>query len=426
MNKNTMIGIAVVVVVVVVAIAAAVTLTGNNNKEIPDTAGSYGLVYGNADGNAVINGTDIDVINHLIDNPEDQEKYPFADANRDGTIDSDDVALVQKIIDKESCTVYAQDVNNDVVSISYPLESLFVSGGTNMRVIVSVLDLQTIMVANATNDYIDPTLDKSLYDLRENGTIIAVTTSATDADFTTLSGLKFSAALIEGTGMTGYLSDNARSNFAAYGSSVMGFSVDGYDSCLQAVATIGILVCQSEKAVDYIDYCESVHDTIKEKLGDDYGTKTVMTVVMTNSVSGTSSDYFAASELAGGDNIAKFENKTEKFNEGGTWLFSYNPEYLIHTKSMSYESQPSTTDINNVTKYFSETAAYKDGNYYLINGLLPLPVRMAYMAEIMYPESFENGWAESVHQEYLDDYAQIDWTASEHKYIWSVKDLLSA
>ena len=52
--------------------------------------------------------------------------------------------------------------------------------------------------------------------------------------------------------------------------------------------------------------------------------------------------------------------------------------------------------------YFKNTAAYKDGHYYLINGSMPVALRIAYMAETFNPDIFGNGYGDKYMQEYLD------------------------
>ena len=45
------------------------------------------------------------------------------------------------------------------------------------------------------------------------------------------------------------------------------------------------------------------------------------------------------------------------------------------------------------------------------------------MAETMYPDLFEEGWADSVFQEYIDNFTDLqDWDVKDHKVIWSVSD----
>jgi hypothetical protein len=295
-----------------------------------------------------------------------------------------------------------------------------------MRVLIGVLDLEEFMVANATNDYISPVLDKTLYDLKANGTIKTCTTSATAADFATLSPLPFPLAILEKSGFTGYISDNGRKFFDEKKVDYLEFSVDNFDDLKRVVATVGILFHKEAKAEKFVDLMDGVVDTIKKATGEKYGTATVMDIVMSNSLSGTQSDYYYATILAGGKNLADWEDATRPFSKGDTWLYEpkYNPDYLFHFKSMRYGDAPSVTEISSYVTNFDETKAYKNDRYYLMNGTSPLPVRIAYMGGIMYSEYLAEDWYLDVFQEYFDEFVEYPgWNVKEYKITWDTEDL---
>lgn len=425
--------IAVVVVVIIVIAAAAVVLLNNNggNDDGPtiDTAGDQGAVFGNANGDCRIDADDVDLMEALIDEgaADALQDFPLADVNHDGVLDEDDVNLVRSIIDSSADTVDVYDFRGEIVTVPFPMDDALFVGGTNMRVVISVLGIEDRIVANATNNYIGPYLDKNLYDLRENGTIATVTTQATTEDLTTLSSLDLGVAVIEGAGTNKYTEDSAMGYFADNGIPALVFNTDNYDYVMSTISTIGILTGTEDKAEAYMAYMTDVSDTIAENLGDRAGTVTVMTITMSNSVSGTESDYYAMSEAAGGRNLADWTDSTRKYDPstGDYWLLDpkYNPDYLFHFKSMIYGEEPKESDIEKYKSYFEETNAYQNGGYYLINGTVPLPVRLAYMAETMYPDLFEDGWADSVFQQYIDDFTGLEnWDVTEHKVMWSVSD----
>ena len=98
------------------------------------------------------------------------------------------------------------------------------------------------------------------------------------------------------------------------GISYLEFNLMNFDDQIMAISSMGILLGCEDEAERYISWSQGVLDAIRESEGDQYGTKTVLCVVMSNSVSGSSSDYYAASEMAGGDNLADWEDSTKKFN----------------------------------------------------------------------------------------------------------------
>ena len=244
---------------------------------------------------------------------------------------------------------------------------------------------------------------------------------------TTLSGLNVQGAIIEGAGTNQWTDDHAMTYLRDNGIPALVFNTDNYNYVMSTISTIGILIGAEDDAEAYLNYLNSVNSTIQERLGDQAGTTTVMTITMSNSVSGTESDYYAMSELAGGNNLADWADSTRRYDPstGDYWLLDpkYNPDCLFHFRSMVYGNDPSQSVLDSCRTYFEETNAYQNGNYYLINGTVPLPVRLAYMAEIMYPDLFEDGWADSVFQQFIDDFTDLEnWDVTEHRAVWSVSD----
>ena len=426
------IAIVAVIVVAIVAVAAAALLLNKGGKSIPEEVNEYGLVYGNADGDTKLDQTDIDIVEAVIKDPTLLSKYPLADTNYDGKVDESDKTMLQRMINKEKMTVkvlqFDEEDKTSVVDSNYPLKKVVVTGGTNARVAISVLDLHKFMVGNATNKYISPVLDKDLYDLRESGKIAILNTSPTDDDRTALAAVDFDAMISEISGMSGFGSQTFRDLYSQKGASFLQFSFDNTKESLQAIATIGILVGSETFAQEYIDFSLGVEQFVKDKEGSLFGTKTVMNVVMSNSVSGRTSDYYKATISAGGNNLADFDTTTKKFPDGSdnTWLLDakYNPQYMFHISSTVFGSTPTASTASAITKNFSETAAFKDGHYYLMNGTMPLPVRIAYMAQIMYGDSFDDGWNVSVLQSYLDKFTNnpgVD--VKNYKVLWTTEEL---
>ncbi len=390
---------------------------------------AYGRIYGNPDGDTQIDSTDLEIIEAIYDGATTLAKYPLADSNMDGTIDVKDYYMVQQFINGEDVEINVIDVNGDIGKINCPVTGIFITGGTNMRVVIQVLDMEPYLVANATNDYISPTLDKTLYDLREDGTITKVTTSATSADWSKLISRagNFSLAVLENSGMSGYASEKGRATFSDWGVDVLQFTVDNYEQLKRSVGTLGILVDSSEQATSFIDMLDYTVETIETSLGEKFGTATVMDVVMSNSVSGTSGDYYDLTLLAGGNNLADWTESTRKFDPAtDTWLYEerYNPDYLFHFKSMTYGADISKTEISNYVHYFDKTKAYLNERYYLINGAIPMPVRMAYMAGIMYSDVFEADWYLELFQDYVDKFAENEsLVVSDIKVTWTTPEL---
>ncbi|MBQ8180028.1 MAG: hypothetical protein IJ026_06300 [Candidatus Methanomethylophilaceae archaeon] len=418
MESKKIIAIFAVVIIVAAAGAFAISALMSDDDSFAE-AGDQGAVFGNADGDCEVDSRDIELIEAIIAGEYDAADYPFADANCDGTVDEKDVSMTEDIIDRKNMRVNVLDVNGDIISVQFPVTKVMVTGGTNSRVMTAVLGIEDIMVAAYVGSTIDRVMDKTLYSYIDQGKILALSGDNTAADFDELSKLDFGTAIIEEDAM----SDDNIKTLQSWGVDVLEMNLTGAFETMGVISTIGILTGDEDRANDYYDYCEDLYDTIEKNLGDKFGETTVMCATMSNSVSGTLSDYYAATIIAGGNNLADWEDKTKKFNVGDTWLLDpkYQSEYMFHFKSLTYESEPSTADLDKYRKYFENTSAYKDGKYYLINGLCPTPVRVAYMAELLNPECFDEGWADKIHQKYFDQFIEgSDWDVTEHNSWWSV------
>ena len=453
MDSKVMIIVAAVVIVVAGAGGAYVLLNNNNNSNsstdsvtLDDYAGYYALVFGNADGDTDIDADDVALINEIIAGSKSFKDYKLADANRDGSVTSKDAELVQDIIDGKATTVDVIDCYGKIVTTPYPIKSMFFFGQVNARVAINVLDLQDQMVGFATNATIyGASIDKQVIDKighdysgastkleTEGGTITRVSNSATDSDFTNLSKLDFQVAVIEDSGMSGYSSSEAQAKFKDFGAVPLIMNFDNTVYSLQTVATLGVLVKNTASAASYVSLMKGVLGTIEENIStlSDDKKATCLSVVMTNSVSGTSSDYYAATVTAGGKQISDWVDSTKKFDpsNGDTWLYEkkYNADYIIHFKSQDFD----VTEAANIktaktyAEYFSETYTFQNQGYYLINGVIPLPARLAYMAEIMYPEQIASGYGAKVFQEFIDKYTGQTIDVNDYKLYWNVSQLI--
>ena len=419
MAKGMAVKIAAVVVVIAVIAAAAVVLLDNDGKDPEAGTVEVGSIYGNVDGNGYIDDTDIRLVQEVLDGKKDLKDWPLADVNANGAIDDEDLTIVKKLANGESTTASVVDNYGSVVKIGFPLSKYAVMGGTNMRTVVAVLGLEDGMLANGTTKYISPILDKKLYDLRENGRITALSSSLTTEDVNTLTKLGVTTVISEDSGMSS--DSDIVKMLGNLGISFLELNVKDLTMTMKTTSTLGILSGTEGKAEKYNAWTMGVMDTIKDKEGSKWGTASVMCVTMSNSVSGTESDYYKATQEVGGKNLADWSDKTKKFNKGDTWLLDskYNAEYIFHFKSMSYPDAPGQDEIDKYLGYFSNTYTYKEAHgYYLINGVLPLPVRNAIMAQTMYGDCFDEGWAQSILQQFVSDFLGIDYDTSKDQYIW--------
>ncbi|TQS79323.1 MAG: hypothetical protein A3205_00590 [Methanomassiliicoccales archaeon Mx-03] len=425
---NTKQIVAVFVVAVIVIAAAAVVLSRNNGDDsTPPVSGEVqsGAFYGNVNGDSRVDETDKSVIESIIDGEYTLEDYPLADANLDGVVDQNDLDVVDSVINNEQTTVYVVDATNNAVAVPYPIGNFAVSAGTNMKSIISILglgDMDNLKgVALDTGDVSD-VLDSKLGSALDEGRITCLTEDSrklTAESLNLLTQNRIDLVFSEESGMS--TEAEVVSAIENLGISYLEFNLMNFDDQIMAISSMGILLGCEDEAERYISWSQGVLDAIRESEGDQYGTKTVLCVVMSNSVSGSSSDYYTASEMAGGDNLADWEDSTKKFNEGDNWLLDgkYNADYIFHFRTLVYPDGMSQDDIAKYAGYFEDTYTYQNDGYYLINGSLPLPVRLAVMAETMYGDCFDEGWSQSIFQEYVTEILGADYDVSQSVYIWN-------
>lgn len=425
MNTKQIAAIIVVVVIVVAAAAAvALSLGGGNDKTTPGSADvESGAVYGNINGDSRIDDTDIDIIQRIIDGELDASDFPLADADLSGSVDEADLEIVRAAASGSSTTLYVVNVDGDPVAIQYPVTNLAFTSGTNMKSVIGVLGIADRISAIAIDtETMSPVLDEGLYDGIQSGDIRTLTNdsqSLTTESLNILVDLGVRLVIGEDSGMSSGSEIVGAMN--GLGITYLQLNVQDLDLQLNAARAIGILLGCEDAAESYCSWTEGIIDLIEESEGDLRGTATVLSVVMSNSVSGTSSNYYAMTEAAGGNNIADWESSTQKFNQGDTWLLDskYNADYIFHFRTLTYPDGLTDEQIATYAGYFEDTYTYQNGGYYLINGSLPLPVRLAVMAETMYPDCFEDGWSQSVFQEYVTEFIGSDYDVSQSEYIWN-------
>ncbi len=132
MDKKIMFVIVAVVVVAVAAIAVA-TLMNNSSSEDHSSASFDDTrlrIYGNANGDDLIDKTDLNIVKWIISSNTDDDatndvdwkkNYPLADANYDQKVDSADTEVVQKIIDKKDTRMYYFNKYQRVTYVNYPI-----------------------------------------------------------------------------------------------------------------------------------------------------------------------------------------------------------------------------------------------------------------------------------------------------------------
>lgn len=127
MDKNNLIVIVAVAILLVAGVGAVFVYGSNSDKDVDMSSNTSDIrltIYGNANGDDVIDNTDKEIIEKIVsDNIEDWEiDYPYADADQDGKITSADTDVVQKYINKEKVKMYYTNEYGMTMHVQTPVE----------------------------------------------------------------------------------------------------------------------------------------------------------------------------------------------------------------------------------------------------------------------------------------------------------------
>ncbi len=144
-TKMIAVGMAAVIVIASVAVFVL-------SEDVEAWPGHDGLeIFGNANGDWSVDVDDLAYIQAIIDGEEEPNK--FADANRDGKIDERDIAHVQALIDGDAEFIWILDGNGVPVKIGLPVERIGVEYLANAE-LMNILGVSDKVVAVDAAAYI--------------------------------------------------------------------------------------------------------------------------------------------------------------------------------------------------------------------------------------------------------------------------------
>lgn len=429
MQKNVLIGLCAVVVVAVVVIAGlAVVLNNDKDDKLPDYQADTGTVYGNADGDCYIDSTDRKIIKKIIDGDAELKDYPFADANNDGSVNEADLEIVDKYIAGESCTLKVLDAENKVINVAYPISTVIVLCGSNLAPLINILDISDKIVGAAyTGEKINAIRDYPIKQGIDNGTITKISTKGTSADLELVKKLVTDKGchfmMTEYSSMYDLDSDENVVNLNAMSIDVVRMEARDPGQDLRSMAVFGILLGKSAQAESYQEFMKDVYSQIDSAIGDKKGTHKVLITSTSKNISGLSSGYTAMIEKAGGVNAADWQDSTKSLTKGDTWHLDpkYSVDMIFVGSTSDYAGSGfKDSDVTNIHSFFDNHNAMKNGKVYQYSTGIPVVCRIAYYAQSMYPDSFEDGWAHGIHQSFVDTFFKTKYTVDDSLYFVQV------
>jgi ABC-type Fe3+-hydroxamate transport system substrate-binding protein len=334
-----------------------------------------------------------------------------------------DADLVQKILNKENCTVYnvnTRDTGDYVVSTKWPIKSTLATGSANMLLFLTMAGVKDMVhgISYSPSSTPDPTLFPTFSAMPSLST--SSTKMSIEAATPIITQYNVTALISEKTAST---IDNEQ-QFEDMGVDVVRVApalVNANESASQLLL-IGFLFGTETQAMQVAEWQTNLQKYIDSKLEG----VTKVTAITSNGngargawISAGTSDYKDVMLAAGasygiGDTRPNEYASGDYFGSGDTWLYNYNFDYVISIRTTGWYSGTVniTEKYNESMQYLIHTQAYENGKAYVVVGDGPIPIRIAYCAAVMYPEVFSVDWANGVNQEFFEKYydGQVDFT----------------
>lgn len=408
--------IAIVAVVVLVGAGAGAYMImagGPENQMHIDASLS---IYGNADNDYKIDENDVSTVEKIISGELAANDHPLADANKDGVVDAKDIDHINDMISKKSTTIYVHDATDAAIAIEYPLKHVVPVGTNLISMIIQVGGADAIAGYTKTNYGMAhaPILDNavglggSIFDLNTDES----TQAFMDLDSRTEGGID--AVIAQNS--ASYLKTSAAFLKNA-GVPILRFEAAEGMNSISGALTIGyILGEEAEKqSIEYADLSYRVMEEIQEKLKtvDEADIKKSFSVTMGYYLCGKESDYSGLTALAGSPTVSTLDDDgSTKLVDGDEYYLNWDADYIVSYRTLDYSID--YTDISTgktmtpsdtwkaYMKWFINMDCYENMVY--INTSMPVVCRIAYLAELFYPEVFGEGYGDSVHQEFVDSF----------------------
>ena len=437
MDSKMIMVIGVVVILVAGGAAAAILIANRDNGSSDDDDMFKGVglkVLGNVNKDNVIDSNDYNEVKKLVDDGKSAEDNKLADANNDGKLDADDLAVIQNIIDRKETKIYHISyhdtdgngtMDTPLRDTKFPVTSAVMSGSSNsfiMFYMLGIIDEIKGASYGSTNDaflydgvYFH--YDGKNYVTLDDGNrkVVKLGTSSTTINFE--NGRIGSSETIAKESVTCVISDWNRTYitnedaFETAGIDVVRGAMASFEPEVytHTIALLGLLFDKVENANKLISLYDKTRDDINNALKDlpaDAKKKAVASS-MDGALSSGDSDYTAVCIAAGAEYGLKgfdFGGSTSVYVNDNLGVFDtrqYSFDNIVHLRTaLTYAS---TTE--QVAGYWSTYAnamikwehAY-DGQV-LVSGSIPVPARVAYTAYAIYgstvPELSES-WAKGL------------------------------
>jgi len=372
---------------------------------VPAIAADYTLgIFGNANNDDTINEDDIAYVEGIIDGT--YEATDLADANYDGRVDEDDIIQIDLIIRDEENELTVIDTANRTVTLKMPVERIITvtdDAAEALRVLHAVDSIVGVSVETLENEAYLPEFSQIENVGRWN-----------EPDFEMIFTLEPDLIISYKTATPKYLDPTLE------GTGISSVALDLYraDDMREEMMMLGYIVGKKAEAERYIELFNKVVDAVDEKVSQipaDGRTRVYLEGYsdLKTYTKGKGGDL--ACTMAGGVNIASdLEGSYPEVDS--EWVMIQDPDVIVRLTAPSEMpcgyavDDPSSfaakeEEIMNRTGWDYITAVQDDRVYMLLYefGASPgVPVTIAYMAKWFYPDLFPELNPKELHREYLD------------------------
>ena len=439
-NKNLIIVIAVIAIAIAGIGAALLLFNGEPEvKDTPPTSTDL-LIYGNANGDGTIDSNDVRIVENVLNAKENYTlaSYPLADANHNGRIDSGDVEIVKKLAERKETEVYViaqmdedDDPSYSVVKVQYPLKHVVTVNAevTGVCVQLGVSDKVAGYLSSNYSEF-------ELYSLNKAGSVnIDPTQNRTvkEAGYKKIIELDTKYRQNGGNGIDAIFIYNTnaiktyKADFETAGIPVIHTKCTNPRDSIVGFRTFGFLFGtegekQGNNIAEYtVKVLDHVSDTLKKNNISGDKMTDVLVLFSKTSIAEANSQYTYATQEAGGNVINQQSGASAKLSNEESILTFKNPvpEVIVSFTTMGFKKVTdeyltgTVWDIEKLS-YLNKSPAYKDLVY--VNASLPVSARIATVAEVLYPDLFKD-YGATTWQTYADNFMPfLDECADDKDY----------
>ncbi len=394
--------IAVIAAVAIVGGAAAFfLLTGSDDvadgTDFDQQSGAL-LIYGNADGDSVLDGRDVAKIRDLIDSGT---YLKTADANMDGRIDSEDIEVVEKLIAHQNTRAYYLDMADGPTAFDYPITSFMGIHEFVLIPMVAIGALQYMDGYTLADIGVESTLMlKELFDKETN----------VNAGYNGVNVEKLASLETKPKYMVSHWSSLSNENkLEKSGIQIIHLDFSGYKGSASAITTAGFMLNLADEARDYVAFMDGAVSDIQSKVTSKMEAsqrKSVICGYMTNCIDHSNGTYTPIAVAAGARALIEGNAANGfyvEFNRGDEWILAYNEDYFFYMNAWAYDGKiDQAGEYRKAADYFTTLKSYKAGHFVVFNSVLPPALIAAYMAEVLYPDMVGEGYGDGMNQRFID------------------------